>query len=396
MNLFNINKIPLAHKYRPEKIEDFYGQVKIKSMIEKMIKNDKFISSIFYGPSGSGKTTLAKIIANKLGYEYVYLNAIKASKQDIIDVAIKSKKTSSTILLFLDEIHRFNKLQQDSLLENLEFGDILLIGATTENPTYSLNKSLLSRVLLLKFEEVSEKDILEILKKISFEENIIIRENVLELLSKNSKGDVRHAINMLETLINSEMVDADIEDISMILNIRNYSEKYDTISAFIKSIRGSDPDSAIYWLAKMLVGNEDILYIARRLAILASEDIGLANSNASILASSVLNIVKEIGMPEARIPLAHLTVYLALSPKSNSVYKAINNAMEEIENKGSQKVPVHLTKVGVEKYIYPHDFENNYVNQKYMENKMKFYFSGNNKFEKSMDEIWKKIKKEKD
>lgn len=392
MNLFSYDRVPLAYKYRPETLDDFLGQDRIIKLLKKMIDNKKMISSIFYGPSGSGKTTLAKIIADNLDYNYKYLNAVKASKQDVIDIASKAK--NEKILLFFDEIHRFNKLQQDSLLEDLENGNIILIGATTENPTYSLNKALLSRVLLLKFEKLSNEDINKILNNIIEKEKLDIRDEVLTLISNNSDGDVRYAINMLETLINSEMYDESIGDIINLLNVRTYSDKYDSISAMIKSIRGSNPDAALYWMSKMLVAGEDPLYIARRLAILASEDIGLANSNGAILAASVLDIVKEIGMPEARISLSHLAIYLALSPKSNSSYLAINKAMEEIANNGSQEVPKHLTKLGKDSYLYPHNYENNYVKQKYINEEIKFYVPSNNKFEKTMEEIWEKIKKE--
>lgn len=394
MNLYTYDKIPLAIKYRPKKIEDFYGQEHIKKIIINMLEKNKMISLIFYGPSGIGKTTLAKIIAENLGYNYEYLNAIKASKTDIISISEKAKNSTNKTILFFDEIHRFNKLQQDSLLEDLENGNIILIGATTENPYYSINKALISRVLLLEFKKLSKEDILKILKKITFEENYNYKDEILEYLADISNGDARYAINILETLKEADLLNGDLEEISNVLNRRIYADKYDAISAMIKSIRGSDPDASIYWMAKLLIGGEDPMYIARRLVISASEDIGLANINAINVANSCMQAVKEIGMPEARIILSECIIYLALSPKSNSAYMAINKAIDEINQNTILDVPFHLRKIGKDKYLYPHDYENNYVKQKYMDIEKKFYYPGNNKFEKNMKEIWKEIKKE--
>lgn len=394
MNLYTYDKIPLAIKYRPKKIEDFYGQEHIKKIIINMLEKNKMISLIFYGPSGIGKTTLAKIIAENLGYNYEYLNAIKASKTDIIAISEKAKNSTNKTVLFFDEIHRFNKLQQDSLLEDLENGNIILIGATTENPYYSINKALISRVLLLEFKKLSKEDILKILKKITFEENYNYKDEILEYLADISNGDARYAINILETLKEADLLNGDLEEISNVLNRRIYADKYDAISAMIKSIRGSDPDASIYWMAKLLIGGEDPMYIARRLVISASEDIGLANINAINVANSCMQAVKEIGMPEARIILSECIIYLALSPKSNSAYMAINKAIDEINQNTILDVPFHLRKIGKDKYLYPHDYENNYVKQKYMDIEKKIYYPGNNKFEKNMKEIWKEIKKE--
>ena len=394
MNLFTMNDEPLASKYRPKNFEDFYGQEKVVKLIKKQLDNKKFISSIFYGPSGTGKTTLAKIIANSLGYDYYYLNAIKSGKSDVVDILEKVKNSINKTILFFDEIHRFNKLQQDTFLEDLENGNIILIGATTESPFYTLNKALLSRVLLFEFHEIKQSDIFKVLKKVSQGEKIDLTDDILEYISYISDGDVRSAINMLEVLKNSGFENLSLDEISELFGKKVFAEKYDTISAMIKSVRGSDPDSAVYWMSKLLIGGEDIMYIARRLVILASEDIGLANVNALNVAVSCMNAVKEIGMPEARIILSECIIYLALSPKSNSIYLAVNKAFEEIEKNGSQDIPFHLTTRGRDKYIYPHDYTNHYIKQKYMNKELKLYNFSDNKFENNLKEFWGKIKKE--
>ena len=394
MNLFTINDEPLASKYRPKNFEDFYGQEKVVKLIKKQLDNKKFISSIFYGPSGTGKTTLAKIIANSLGYDYYYLNAIKSGKSDVVDILEKVKNSINKTILFFDEIHRFNKLQQDTFLEDLENGNIILIGATTESPFYTLNKALLSRVLLFEFHEIKQSDIFKVLKKVSQGEKIDLTDDILEYISYISDGDVRSAINMLEVLKNSGFENLTLDEISELFGKKVFAEKYDTISAMIKSVRGSDPDSAVYWMSKLLIGGEDIMYIARRLVILASEDIGLANVNALNVAVSCMNAVKEIGMPEARIILSECIIYLALSPKSNSVYLAINKAFEEIEKNGSQDIQFHLNPRGRDKYIYTHDYTHHYIKQIYMNKELKLYNFSDNKFENNLKEFWRKIKKE--
>ena len=358
------------------------------------------MNAIFWGAPGTGKTTLAEIVAEKMNYHYEYLNAIKASVTDIKEISDKAHSRFHTngqqTLLFLDEIHRFNKLQQDSLLQDLENGNIILIGATTENPYYNLNNALLSRCMAFEFKKLSEKDLLKILKNINEKEKIGISDEILKYISEIIEGDARQAINILELIANVG-VDFTLDEVKEVLNTRKSyhktEDKYNTVSAMIKSIRGSDPDAAIYWMAKMLSGGEDILYIARRLVILASEDIGLANPQALPIAVSGLNAVKEIGMPEARIILSEVAIYLAISPKSNSAYNAINSALSHIENEKIQDVPTHLTKVGKKDYKYPHNYENHYVDQVYMNEKIKFYEFGENKFERAAVEYFKKIKK---
>ena len=410
MNLFEeiyVEKKPLAYRYRPKNLEDFYGQEKLvgkKGIIRKIIENGKIMNSIFWGAPGTGKTTLAEIIADRMNYNYEYLNAIKSSVSDIKELSARASRIFTTegrqTLLFFDEIHRFNKLQQDSLLQDLENGNIILIGATTENPYYSLNNALLSRCLAFEFKKLDGEDLFKILYNINEKEKMGFSDEILRYISEIIEGDARQAINILELLSNLG-IHLDINEVKEVLNTRKSydrtEDKYDTVSAMIKSIRGSDPDASIYWAAKMLSGGEDPMYLARRLTILASEDIGLANPQALTVAVSGMNAVKEIGMPEARIILSEVVLYLALSPKSNSSYTAIDSALSHIENEKIQEVPVHLRKVGKKEYRYPHSYPGNFVSQKYMKERIKFYNPGDNKFENSAKErqerLWGKSEK---
>ena len=405
MNLFenqNQDKKPLAYRYRPKTLEEFAGQKNIvgdKGVLKKILIKSRFMNSIFWGPSGTGKTTLAEIVAEQLNYYYEYLNATKASVNDIKEIAEKAKKRFSIegkqTILFFDEIHRFNKLQQDSLLHDIEICNIILIGATTENPYFNLNNALLSRCLMFEFKKLDKEDIFGILKRIREKEEIELSDDVLNYISDIVEGDARQAINFLELLSNLEDVNLSVDEVRQIIQTRKsydrVEDKYDTISAMIKSIRGSDPDAAVYWVAKMLSGGEDPLYLARRLVILASEDIGLANANALPVAVAGMQAAKDIGMPEVRIILAEVAVYLALSPKSNSAYMAIDKAISEIENNSIQEVPKHLTKLGAKDYKYPHAYKGNFVKQDYMKIKIKFYEYGENKFEIAANERLKKL-----
>ena len=405
MNLFenqNQDKKPLAYRYRPKTLEEFAGQKNIvgdKGVLKKILIKSRFMNSIFWGPSGTGKTTLAEIVAEQLNYYYEYLNATKASVNDIKEIAEKAKKRFSIegkqTILFFDEIHRFNKLQQDSLLHDIEIGNIILIGATTENPYFNLNNALLSRCLMFEFKKLDKEDIFGILKRIREKEEIEISDDVLNYISDIVEGDARQAINFLELLSNLEDVNLSVDEVRQIIQTRKsydrVEDKYDTISAMIKSIRGSDPDAAVYWVAKMLSGGEDPLYLARRLVILASEDIGLANANALPIAVAGMQAAKDIGMPEVRIILSEVAIYLALSPKSNSAYLAIDKAINEIENNSIQEVPKYLTKLGAKDYKYPHSYKGNFVKQDYMKIKIKFYEHGENKFETAANERLKKL-----
>ena len=406
MNLFSNTAqkpLPLALKYRPKQLSEFFGQAHLiweKWVLKPFIQKGNFINAIFRGNPWTGKTTLAELISKLLKYEYVYLNATKASTTDIKNISQTAQKRRDIegiqTLVFLDEIHRFNKLQQDALLEDLELGHFILIWATTENPYYNLNNALLSRCLCFEFKKLSETELFNILKAIDQKEQFWFSDEILTFLSESTEWDARSAINLLE-LISKVDQNLSLEEIkNLIPTNKSYhktEDKYNTISAMIKSIRGSDPDAAVYWLAKMLAGWEDPEYIARRLTILAAEDIWLANPQALPIATAALHAAKELWMPEIRIPLAEVAIYLALSPKSNSAYNAINTALDLVNKQDIQEVPFHLTKLWADHYKYPHNFKNHYTEQKYLQKPLELYIPCENKFETAAQERLKSIKK---
>lgn len=394
--------LPMAERMRPTSIDEVYGQKHILSenkTLRKMIDKDKITSMVFFGPPGVGKSTVASIIAKKTKSEYIKLNAVLSNVSEIREAIKKAEKNlanSKKTILFIDEIHRFNKSQQDALLPAVENGTIVLIGSTTQNPYFYLTNALLSRIMLFEFRNLEDRDIKEaILKAITDkrglgENDIAVENEAIDLIVKYSHGDVRKALTYLEAAFFVTQIDETKEKLTIIeevvkdvtsKQILNFDEDehYNTISAFIKSVRGSDTNAAIYYLARMLESGEDPRYIARRLCILASEDIGLAEPEAINIASSLINIIEFIGMPEGRIPLAEVTIYLSLCPKSNSAYKAIDSAIRDIRNGELHSIPNYLKdnnsasfdKKSEEEYKYPHDFPYHIVKQNYLEKGIK-------------------------
>ena len=394
--------LPMAERMRPTSIEEVFGQKHILSenkTLRKMIDKDKITSMVFFGPPGVGKSTVASIIAKKTKSEYIKLNAVLSNVSEIREAIKKAEKNltnSKKTILFIDEIHRFNKSQQDALLPAVENGTVILIGSTTQNPYFYLTNALISRIMLFEFRNLEDSDIKEaILKAVSDkrglgENDIAIEDSAVDLIVKYSHGDVRKALTYLEAAFFVTQIDETKEKLTITedtvkdvtskqtLNF-DEDEHYNTISAFIKSVRGSDPNAAIYYLARMLESGEDPRYIARRLCILASEDIGLAEPKAMNIVSSLIGIVDFIGMPEGRIPLAEATIYLALCPKSNSAYKAIDSAIRDIRNGELYSIPNYLKdnhsasfdKKSEEEYKYPHDYPYHIVRQNYLEKGIK-------------------------
>ena len=392
---------PLAERMRPKSLDDYVGQQHLIGKgcaLRRMIDNKHICSFIMWGPPGVGKTTLAQIIANTIKTPFYTLSAINSGVKDVREVIDNASRNSffdsPTPILFIDEIHRFSKSQQDSLLAAVEKGVVTLIGATTENPSFEVITPLLSRCQVYTLKSLDNSDLGMLLQRaishdpILKERKITISET--EALFQYSGGDGRKLFNILDTVISSYGPDDTI-----VINNKNVKTQimqnptmydkngemhYDIISAFIKSIRGSDPDAALYWLARMVKGGEDPKFIARRLIISASEDIGLANPNAMLLANSAFEAVEKIGWPEGRIPLAEATVYLACSPKSNSAYLGINKAMQIVDETGTLPVPLHLRNAPTKlmkdigygaDYKYPHDYPGHYVRQQYMPDELK-------------------------
>lgn len=406
MSKNQIPPIPLAERARPKTILEFQGQHQLLDSgkpIRLMIEKDVLSSFILWGPPGSGKTTIAKIIANQTNSDFHQINAVSSGVKEVrsvIEIANLNKIQNKKTILFIDEIHRFNKGQQDALLNAVESGLIILIGATTENPSFEVIPALRSRTRIFVLETLSKNDLQNILnfalQNDEFLSSLKIEEIDEDFLIFLSGGDARIMLNIFEAAITQEIENQPIninkEILENVIQKKNIlydkggEEHYNIISAFIKSVRGSDPDAALYWLARMLEGGEDPLFIARRLVVLASEDIGNASPNALVLAEAAFSAIHKIGMPEARIILAQCTTYLAASPKSNASYLGIEGALSDVRNKPLYPVPLHMRnaptklmkEVGYSKgYKYPHEFENHFIEEDYFPKELKkiqYYF----------------------
>lgn len=415
---------PLAERLRPQNLDDYIGQKHLvgpDAILRKMIESGHISSFILWGPPGVGKTTLARIIAQKLDRPFYTLSAVSSGVKDVRDVIEKARNnrffSQESPILFIDEIHRFSKSQQDSLLGAVEQGVVTLIGATTENPSFEVIRPLLSRCQLYVLKSLEKEDLTELLNR-ALTTDVVLKERKIELrettaMLRYSGGDARKLLNILELVVEADteptvvITDAVVEE-RLQINPMAYDKDgelhYDIISAYIKSIRGSDPDGALYWLARMIEGGEEPSFIARRLVISASEDIGLANPNALLMANAAFDAVMKIGWPEGRIPLAQATVYLAVSPKSNSAYQAINIALETVRQTGNLSVPLHLrnaptklmSDLGYSKgYKYAHSYEGNFVVQQFLPDELQttqFWTPQNNaaevKHAERMKQLW--------
>ena len=395
---------PLAYRMCPKTLDDYVGQEHIigkDKLLYRIIKADKLSSLILWGPPGCGKTSLAKVISETTKYKFTRLNAVTSGVADIKNAIEEADNPllnpSGKCILFIDEIHRFNKLQQDALLPYVENGTVILIGATTENPYFEVNKALISRSMVIKLEPLKKEDIIKIIKNTLKSKdglgnyNIKISNETIEKIADISNGDVRTALNGLELAVSTTKMNKDgfieltdeVMSESMITRKAFFDKSgdshYDNISAFIKSMRGSDADAAVFYLARALNAGEDPMFLARRITICASEDVGLVNPNALVVANSAMQAVNMIGMPEARIILSEAAIYVAKSPKSNSAYVAINKALEDVSSKDTGTIPMHIrnsTAKGMEQfgygkgYKYPHDYPGHIVDQQYLPDKM--------------------------
>ncbi len=406
---------PLAFRMRPRTLEEYVGQEHVlgkDKILYRTIKADRLSSIILFGPPGCGKTSLARVISETTKYKFYKMNAVTSGVADIKRVIEETKNFMinpiGKSILFIDEIHRFNKLQQDALLPYVENGTVILIGATTENPYFEVNKALISRSMVIKLEPLTIENIFTILKNALTREDglgeyqIKVEDETLKKLAMIANGDVRTALNGLEVAVLTTNMDTDgyihitdeiiknsVQDRKAIFD-KNGESHYDNISAFIKSMRGSDPDAVVFYLARALNGGEDPMFLARRIVICASEDVGLANPQALVIANSAMQAVHMVGMPEARIILSEAAIYVALSKKSNASYLAINKALEDVKNKETGEVPMHLRNAPIEDmknlgysngYLYPHDFPGHYVEQQYLPDEMlgtKYYIKDEN------------------
>ena len=410
----NMNE-PLAYRMSPKTLEDYVGQEHIMGkdkILYGTIKADRLSSIILWGPPGCGKTSLARVISNTTKYKFIRINAVTAGIQDIKNAVEEAGNLllnpSGKCILFIDEIHRFNKLQQDALLPFVENGTVIMIGATTENPYFEVNKALISRSMIFRLLPLDENDIYKVLKRaLTAEEGLAsykikIEDETLRKIADAANGDVRTALNGLEVAvlttkigedgyitITNEIAKDSVQNRKAIFD-KNGDSHYDNISAFIKSMRGSDPDAVAFYLARAINGGEDPMFLARRIVICAAEDVGMANPNALVVANAAMQAVHMVGMPEARIILAEAAIYVAESKKSNASYLAIDKALEDVKNKDTGEIPMHIRNAPVEGmkkegyhvgYKYPHDFPGHYTEQQYLPDKMldtKYYIRDDN------------------
>ncbi len=408
-------KEPLAYRMRPKTLEEFVGQEHIvgkDKLLYRTIQADRLSSIILWGPPGCGKTSLAKVISETTKYKFAKINAVTSGVADIKNAVEEADNPllnpSGKCILFIDEIHRFNKLQQDALLPYVEDGTIILIGATTENPYFEVNKALISRSMVIKLEPLKKENIVQVLKNAITrkdglgEYNIKISEDTIDTIAEISNGDVRTALNGLEVAVlttkmnsNGEIeITDEIASQSMNTKKAMFDKKgdshYDNISAMIKSMRGSDPDAAIFYLARALNAGEDPVFLARRIVICSAEDVGMANPNALVVATSAMEAVRMVGMPEAKLILAEAATYVAISKKSNATYLGINRALEDVQNKDTGRIPMHIRNAAAsgmqqfgygEGYKYPHDFPGHWCEQQYLPDEMlgiKYYVKDEN------------------
>ena len=426
------SKSPLAYRMSPRNLEEYVGQEHILAegkLLYRLIKADKLSSIILWGPPGCGKSALAKVIAGTTKNRFERLNAVNSGVADIKAVVAEARNNllnpSGKVLLFIDEIHRFNKAQQDALLPFVEDGTIILAGATTENPYFEVNKALNSRSTIFKLEPLTKQHIMKILKNALQDKErglgslrINVSDETLDCLADMSNGDARTALNALELAALTTAVSADggilldkeaVEEClqrRIVAYDKNADGHYDNISAFIKSMRGSDPDAALFYLARAISAGEDPMFLARRIIVCAAEDVGLANPHALVVATSAAQAVHMIGMPEAKIVLAEAAVIVATSPKSNASYAGINKALDDVQNKYTGEVPLHLrnavfnelTKHGYgEGYKYAHDYEGNYIEQQYMPKEVMktiYYNPTHNGYEVEISERYRKLKRD--
>ena len=415
---------PSSYRMMPTNLDEYVGQEHILAkdkILYRTIKADRLSSIILWGSPGCGKTSLAKVISNTTKYKFVKLNAVTAGVSDIKhaieDSNVSMFNMSGKVVLFIDEIHRFNKLQQDALLPYVENGKVILIGATTENPYFEVNKALISRSMVFQLHQLSNENVFTVLKRAIVSEkglasfNIEISDGTLKKIAASSNGDVRTALNALEIAvlttapnatgvikITDEIAKECVVD-NKIMFDKDGDSHYDNISAFIKSMRGSDPDAAVFYLARAIYAGEDPVFLARRICILAAEDVGMADPMALVVANSALQVVKAIGMPEGRIILSEAAIYMANAPKSNASYNAINSALSDVENVDTGIIPMHIRNApvkGMEKegyhvgYKYPHDYHNHLVDQQYLPEKIKdvkYYLPDENCINSFKDEV---------